>query len=157
MKDFSAFDQSWEKLQERKKILEQEEKQIIVRCSHQNKRRKLRIRPVDEKGNFQCKDCNTVFSMNPISKSELTEAVRIIHDALQQIRLIADPERESKTIRFLGELDFNNEEIIKLYARTMESYGKGKNKDKFRDRDRDSHGSYGTGAISFINTSKKHR
>jgi len=117
----------------------------------------LKIKPIDERGNFKCKDCSTEFNMNPIIREDLKRAIQILHDAIQQIRCFADPDEDGKMIRLLGEADFNNEEIQRLYARTLDAYSKNRKKDKFGDRDRDNFGSYGTGAISFIGSRKKDR
>lgn len=141
------------KIEQVRKELEKERKKIVVECAHQNEKGKLKIFPVNEHGEYECKYCKARFNMEPIKEGRLHESIKTVHDAIQQIRCYSDIDRDDKLIRVLGELDYNLQETEELYKRTTDHFGRGngKNKNKNKDKNRgDDFGGYGSGNISFI-------
>lgn len=132
-----------------------EVRKFQIACSHQNEKGKLKIKPISDNNDYQCKYCGTQFNMNKISKADLTSAAKTIHDAIQQVRSFADPDTDEKRITLLGELDYNLQESVELYERTYDAYGNGqgrnKNKGKNKNKNRDDNdlGSYGM-ALDFM-------
>lgn len=141
------------KIEKVRREMEKERKKIVVECSHQNEKGKLKIYPVNEHGEYECKYCKTRFNMNPISSADLREAVKTLHDAIQQIRCYSDIDEDENLIIMLGELDYNLQETVELYDRTRALFGRGSGK-KSRKED-DDFGAYGSGALSFIGGKKK--
>jgi hypothetical protein len=141
-----------ERIEEAQREFEKERKKAVIHCAHQNEKGKLKIRPINEKGDYECKYCRVVFNMNTISQADIKDACETLHNAIQQIRAFSDAEDDEKLVRLLGELDFNLQETGELYDRIVNMYGKNKNKNKKNKnfRDKDDFGSYGVGAISFI-------
>jgi hypothetical protein len=90
--------------------------------------------------------------MNLIEKSNLLNAVQVIHNAIQQIRALNEIDEDKKILKYLGEMDFNIQELSELYDRIVAVYGKNKKKKR---RDDDDIGSYGVGALEFIKSHKK--
>lgn len=151
------FMKKLEGLAEAKKQIKEEQKKLVVECAHQNANGKLKLYPVNDRGDFKCKYCEAVFNMNPKKKEELEKAVNTIHDAIQQIRCFSDVEEDAKTIKVLGEVDFNLSTSIELYERIVNAFSKnGKKKKKnHNNHNNDSFGSYGSNSLSFIGGKKK--
>jgi len=153
----SLFREKLNRIQEAQKQMEKETKKVLVECAHQNEKGKLKIYPVNEHGEYECKYCKQRFNMDIIKEHILDGSIKVVHDAIQQIRCHSDAEEDAKLIRLLGELDFNIQETKELYTRVVTVYGKGKgNKDK-RNKNRnnennDGYGSYGSGPLSFISS-----
>jgi len=146
------------RIKELQKEAEKERRKAIIECAHQNEKGKLKIHPVNEKGDYECKYCEEQFNMNSISRSNIEDAIETMHNAIQQIRCFSDPEDDAKLVRLLGELDFNMQEVGELYERIVNLYGKNKKKnrgDKYKDHD--SFGSYGASSLSFIGGGKKNK
>lgn len=159
-KQKSLFREKLNKIEQVRKEIEKEKKKIVVECAHQNEKGKLKISAVNEHGEYECKYCKQRFNMDPIKDGQLAGAIKVVHDAIQQIRCYSDIEEDTKLIRLLGELDFNIQETQELYSRVVNVFGKGngnkkdKNKNKNRDNN-DNFGGYGSGPISFIGGGKK--
>ena len=149
----NAFKEKLKTIEQVRRQMEKERKKIVVECAHQNDKGKLKIYPVNEFGEYECKYCKTRFNMNPIPSAELDEAIKTIHDAIQQISCYSDIDEDDKLIRLLGELDFNLQETAELYERVVSVYGRGTGKKKHKDEYE--FGAYGTGALSFIGGKKK--
>lgn len=150
--------QKMDKIKELEREVKKEKRKAIVECAHQNEKGKLKIHPVNEKGDYKCKFCEEEFNMNAISRAEIEDAVSTIHNAIQQIRCFSDPESDAKLIKLLGELDFNLQETGELYDRIVNALGKNKGNKKGGkryDNDKDSFGSYGSGSLSFIGGGKR--
>jgi hypothetical protein len=139
-----------ERINEAQKEFEKERKKVIIHCAHQNDSGKLKIKPINEKGDYECKYCHVEFNMNTIQENDIKDACKTLHNAIQQIRSFSDSEDDAKLITVLGELDFNLQETAELYDRIVNAYGKNKKNKKKKYNDRDDFGSYGVGSISFI-------
>jgi type III secretion system FlhB-like substrate exporter len=156
-KQKSMFREKLNKIEQVRKEIEKEKKKIVVECAHQNEKGKLKIHSVNEHGEYECKYCKQRFNMDPIKEVKLTDAIKTVHDAIQQIRCYSNIEEDTKLIRLLGELDFNIQETQELYSRVVNVFGKGngKKKDKNNKNRDDNYGSYGSGPISFIGGGKR--
>jgi transcription elongation factor Elf1 len=141
-----------EKVDDELKSVQRRRKEILVRCNHQNANKKLKLIPLNDRGDFKCKICHQTFNMNLIEKSNLLNAVQVIHNAIQQIRALNEIDEDKKILKYLGEMDFNIQELSELYDRIVAVYGKNKKKKR---RDDDDIGSYGVGALEFIKSHKK--
>lgn len=133
--------------------LRRERKKVIIQCSHQNSKGKLKLFKRDD-GKFECKYCHEAFHMNPVDRRDLKAAIDTLHDAIQQMRSFSDAEKDEKLIIQLGEIDFNLSEIMPAYDRIVNFFGKGKNKEKYKEQDL---GFSGMGSISFLDGKKKHK
>jgi hypothetical protein len=146
------------KMQQVRQELEKESKRIVVECSHQNEKGKLKIRAVSNNGDYECKYCGAKFNMNPISRNTLADATETLHNAIQQIRCYSDIHSDAKLIHALGEIDYNIGETGELYDRVTNVYGKGNGNKKKKNKNRGDgggqFGSYGSGSLSFINGGK---
>jgi transposase-like protein len=150
------FEMELTKIRDRKKEIEREEKKAMVKCPHQSRKGKIKIEPVNDKGDYKCKKCGATFSMNEVSEQEICSAADTLHNAIQQIRCFADIERDHKLIKFLGELDFNLREINTLYTKIVDIFGDNKRKNKDKYKDKEEFGSYGIGSVtSFIGNRRK--
>lgn len=138
------------RIEELRKQLAREEKQVMVECSHKNSKGKLKIEPIGgSNGTFRCKKCGQEFSMDRIDTKSLLGAAELLNDAIQQIRCYADDsETDLKLVKQLGELAYNLGEAVELYDKTVKAVGKKKNKKKEKRND-DNFGNYGWGGISF--------
>lgn len=152
-KYFSDFEEDLAAIREEKRKIEKKERKIMIRCSHQSRKGKLKIEPIDEKGNYRCRKCGAVFNMNKISEGTLEDASNILVNALQQVRCFADVEDDYDLIKLLGDLIYNLKETNHLYRRMVDLYDKG-NKKKHK-REYEDFGRYGTGALSFMSDKKK--
>jgi uncharacterized Zn-finger protein len=154
----NLFKDKLAKIEQVRKEMEKERKKIVVECAHQNEKGKLKIYPVNEKGEYECKYCKARFNMNPITETELETALKTAHDAIQQIRCYSDIDEDDKLIRLLGELDYNLLETEELYKRVANVYGRGNGKKKNKNKNRnDDFGTYGSQSLSFIGGGGKRR
>lgn len=153
-KDKNNEFQSMRDLQEEQKKIEKRLRKVKIPCSHSNSNGKIKVDFI--KGSLcKCKKCGTKFDFEAISFEELERAQMILHNAVNQIKAFSDdPEKERSVIQTLGEFDYNSYEIVELYKRTINAFGKGKKKNK--DRHNDDFGSYGmANAISLTGGKKK--
>lgn len=148
------FNDEMSKVLELEREIKKKKTEIMIKCSHQKENGKLKIYPLNEKGDYKCKKCGEEFNMNSIARSEIEDAIETIHNAIQQIRSFARPEEDFKLIRDLGALDFNLRETGELYDRVVNLYGKGK-KNKNKNHDRDDFGLSGHNALNFIGSKRK--
>lgn len=151
-KGTTKFQSKMNQIQEMRRQVEQEAKKIKVQCSHQNEKGKLKIFPVSDNDDFECKYCGTRFNMKQLSRAELATATKTVTDALEQIRCYSDVHADAKRITHIGELIYNLQESVEHYDRVVDVYGRGKGKGKKkknRDRDDQELGSYGMG-LSFM-------
>jgi coenzyme F420-reducing hydrogenase beta subunit len=154
----NLFRDKLSKMEQVRRELEKEQKKLVVECSHQNEKGKLKIYQINEQGEYQCKYCKQTFNMDPLSQADIKAATKIMHDAIQQVRCYSDPTEDEKLIRLLGELDFNLSETAELYERVASTYGKGngkKNKKNKNKGDGNDFGAYGAGQLSFIGGGKR--
>jgi uncharacterized Zn-finger protein len=154
----NLFRDKLNKIEQVRREMEKERKKIVVECAHQNEKGKLKIYPVNEHGEYECKYCKARFNMNPLSQADIKDASKVIHDAIQQVRCYSDPDEDEKLIRLLGELDFNLSETSELYERVVSVYGRGNGKKKDgKNKNRESDfGGYASGSLSFIGGGKRH-
>lgn len=139
-------------LMEEKKKLEKKISRAAIPCSHTNDKGKVKVEFLGKGNLVRCKKCGAKFDFSSIQMDDLEEAARILHNAINQIKALSDdPEREQSVIRSLGEMDYNLKEMVDLYRKSVNNYGKGQKKNKNRDND---FGSYGMGSISFIGGKK---
>lgn len=142
-------------LQKRKKEIDREIAKQVIRCAHTTEKGKPDVSVI--KGNLvRCNRCEHVFSLKMISASELEDAVRVIDNAVNQMKIMSDDPtgKDSHTMKDLGTIAYNAGEVDKLYARTVRKCGKnnGKNKNKNKDKGKnntDDFGSFG-GSLKFI-------
>lgn len=128
-------------LAEKRKKIDREMKRVSIPCSHQNAKGKLKVEAINNGTVVECKLCKSVFDIAKIDARELNNAVKIVHNAINQIKTLTDdPEREEEIIETLGNLDYSLGEIPELYERMYGKVGKKKKKDHNRD---DSFGYYG--------------
>lgn len=139
------------KIQQIEREVEKEKKKIVVECSHQNEKGKLKIEPIGDHGEFMCKICKVEFNMEKLPTETIEDASKILHDAIQQIRCYSDADRDSRLIRLLGELDYNLAETAELYQRVVNVYTRDKGKKNKNNKRNEGFGSFGTGGgLSFI-------
>ena len=136
-------------LVEKRKELDRELDKLKIPCSHTKESNgRLKVEFINERY-VRCEKCGCEFDFTRIETDELKNAVNIIHNAINQIKVMSDaPEREKKVLRELGTMDYNLSELLDLYKRTINTFGKGKKKKKSKDS---SFGSYGAASIDFIN------
>jgi hypothetical protein len=60
-----------ERINEAQKEFEKERKKVIIHCAHQNDSGKLKIKPINEKGDYECKYCHVEFNMNTIQENDI--------------------------------------------------------------------------------------
>lgn len=158
-KSGKLFKEKINRIEQARKAMEKESKRLVVECSHQNENGKLKLYPVSDHGDYECKYCHTRFNMNKINFNDLKSSIEVVHNAIQQIRCYSDSdsEKDAQLIRVLGELDFNVHEVAELYDRIVRVYGKGNGKKKHHNRDsNDGFGGFGSAAsISFIGGNKR--
>jgi maltooligosyltrehalose synthase len=144
------------KIEQIQREIQKEKKKVVVECSHQNEKGKLKIHPVNDSGEYECKYCKARFNMNKLSEKEINGAVKMLHDAIQQIRCYSDMNQDDKLIRLLGELDFNLQETSELYDRVVNVFGREQGQKKKKHRE-DDFGTYGSQSLSFIGGGSKRR
>lgn len=144
--------QSMRDLQEEQKKIEKKLRKVKIPCSHTNSNGKLKVEFI--KGSLaRCKKCGTKFDFEFIPFEELERAQMILHNAVNQIKAFSDdPEREQAVINTLGDVDYNLFEIVELYKRTINAFGKHKNKKKKND---DEFGAYGISSAINLSSGKK--
>ena len=132
--------------------LSRAKRRVFVECSHKSHKGKFKISPINEHGDYRCLLCHDEFNMNAIPREELRDAVITLHNAIQQIRLYAISEDEKK-IEELGNLDFQNQEILDIYMKAMDQLKqmRGNRRSQYDD-----FGSYGSD-FSFIQSSDRKR
>lgn len=153
----SEFKNKLDKMEQIRRQIEKESKKIVVECSHQNEKGKLKIHPINDRGDFECKYCKSRFNMNQIHRDTIDEAINVLHNVIQQTRCFSDIEEDDKIIRLLGELDYNLQETGELYERVRAAYGRnGGNKKKKKKHDSgDNFGSYAGGNLSFLGGNRR--
>lgn len=141
-------------IEEEKKI-KRKMRKLKIPCSHTNDKGKIKVEFI--KGTLaRCTKCDCVFDFNRIDSDELDGAVRIVHNAINQIKALSnDPLKEAKVIEDLGSMDFNLSEMSDLYKRTITAQGKGGKKKK-KKYDDSSFGSYGVNSLSFDGGKRKY-
>ena len=150
----SNFESMRDLIEEEKKIKRKKIK-LQIPCSHTNDKGKIKVEFIS--GTVaRCTKCGCTFDFNRINPNDLDDAVRTVHNAINQIKALSnDPEKEASLIRELGTIDFNLNEMCDLYKRTINEQGKGgKKKNKHKNNDY-SFGSYGANNINFIDGKRK--
>lgn len=148
----NSFDQDLSKLERDLAALKKKKAKMRVLCSHCYKNGKLAVSAVArERGLYQCEKCGEVFHLELIKVDELQAAYAIFHDALNQIKCLADTDEtntiDRAIIQTVGELQYNLKESIELYDRLVLTTGSKKKKKK-RNREEEPSGSYGFSSIS---------
>ena len=139
-------------LREEQKKLDKKKKKVAIPCSHTNAKGKLKLNFLGKGNLVQCEKCETVFDFSTISHDDLKDAIRIVHNAINQVKVMTDdPEKEYAVISNLGQLDYNLKELEELYRRATNKYGKGEKKKK----NKDDFGQYGINALSFTGGKNK--
>lgn len=152
-KENSGF-QTMKDIQEEQKRLEKKLRKVKIPCSHSNSNGKIKVEFI--KGTLaKCKKCGTKFDFEAIPFEELERAQMIMHNAVNQIKAFSDdPEKERAIIDTLGNFDYNSYEVVELYKRTINAFGKNKHKNKHKNEDE--FGAYGiNSAINFSGGKKK--
>ena len=131
--------------------LKRERQKLIIPCSHTKKGgEKLNLNLVDDNTGetiAKCNQCGTKFSLTPVREDELRDAVMVIHDAVNQLKIYSeDPKAEAKMIEALGNIDFNVLNLPEMYKTAVEQYS-GKKKKKRRNNSDDNYGSYGGASL----------
>lgn len=147
------FEKERNDLYELRRQLREKEKRIVSRCSHRKKSGKLALRVLSD-GRFECKRCGETFSMEQIPGRDISNALRVVHDMINQIRCLTDPDRE-RDVRIseaLGILNFDIKEAAELYERIVRKNSEDREDrdDRFEgreEREREPFG--GFGALSF--------
>lgn len=142
-------------LMEEKKKLEKKMKKITIPCSHTNSNGKVKIDFIGKGNLVRCKKCGCKFDFSVIDSDNLRNAIRTVHNAINQVKAMTDdPEREETVIKNLGELDYNLDAMEELYSKTVYQYNKtgGKKKKKHNNND---YGNYGANSIDFIGGGKR--
>lgn len=128
-------------------------KQLPIPCSHKKKSGKLAADPEGKNDMYlKCKRCGAKFLSNPISDTQLREAIGIVTGAINQLKIFSDTDKDDNTVVKLGEIAYNVEEIFELYTRFQEKHSK---KNKHKHNDDYSRGTGGYGTVSFINDGGK--
>ena len=119
---------------------------LLIDCAHQSKKGKLKL--INISGDmYKCKFCDVKFSLQPVSQAKLEDAIKVLHNVIQQIRSFSDQEKDVKLIRHLGEIDFNLTELPDIYSAIMSQY---KKDSKDRKDDDDDIGFTGLRSLSFV-------
>lgn len=149
-KGFECID-SIEDLKEAQKAISKKIEKAKIPCSHTNENGKIKIKFLDDSTRVQCKKCGAMFDFKTVDMDTLNDAIRIVHNAINQVKVLSDnPSEDKKVIRLLGELDYNLGNLSELYEATTKSFNKNKNKKKKKNRDYDSFGQFGAGSVRYI-------
>lgn len=129
-----------------KEIKQLEKKMAVIRvqCSHQDKHGNLQVKSVGG-DMFKCRQCEETFKLNPVDTNQLKASYSILSDAINQIKVMADPKEDEVVIKTLGQLQFNIKEAITLYETTM-NQDKKKKKNKKKNKS-DNYGNYGNAGL----------
>lgn len=135
--------------------LHMEKQKIAVECSHQVYKKgknewRLKLDFLDDRGTAECKICHVKFNIHPISQNEVLDAVETLHNVVQQVRAFSNPDKDAKTIRDLGLLDYNNQRLPEIYRRTLDTYSNRKKQKNNNKNNGGGWGSYGTQNLSFM-------
>lgn len=153
-----------EGLKEKIKRLEHEktkhERELKAPCSHTGKNGKLAVKFLEGKGNLcQCKICETVFSLKTYDKDDIAIAVEVVHDAINQIKVMTeDPKADESILTSLGKVDLKLLAIPKHYAATILKNGnpkKNKNGKKKHKNNQGNNNFYAYGVENLSLGSKK--
>lgn len=130
-----AIQAKQQSFKEKMKELEKQLKQVPIRCPHQYEERKNKsaLKIIPGSVDVKCKRCQEEFSMKKVKTEELMNAVKVLHDAINQIKVCCDPtnEKDMELIENLGKQDFYNLDVVEVYERVTSDYGnKKKNKKK---------------------------
>lgn len=150
------------KLGELRREIRLREKEIIADCSHQDRKGNFTIHPIGS-GIYECEECGEKFSMDKVGNKEIQAAIQTIHNAINQIRILADLRKPKDVVisKTVGALNFDVKEIAELYERIVRRKGK-ENKNHKRDRrkkfldSQDSLGDY-ENDLTFIRRHKKEK
>jgi hypothetical protein len=148
------YDRELRELMEQEKKIKKQMKKLPINCPHTSSSGTINGE-IDNANNCRCDRCNTRYNMNPISSQSLDEAVTIVTNAINQIKVFTDnPKEDSATIKLLGETAFNVEDIAELYKGTVIKKSDKKKKKKKNKNCGQSFGSY-TDSISLGGGKKK--
>jgi len=146
--------QSMRDLQEEQKKIEKKLRKVKIPCSHSNSNGKIKVDFINNSTLAKCKKCGTKFDFKTIPFEELEHAQMVMHNAVNQIKAFSDdPEKERSVIVTLGDFDYNSFEIVELYKRTINAFGKNKKNNKKKHDD--DFGAYGIGSAISLSGGKK--
>lgn len=154
--DFDSFE-GFDTYEQMRQQLERKLAKNAIKCSHTNENGKLKIEPTGEPGMVRCKRCGTKFSFNRIDKTDGEKACRVIHDMINQIKVLSEvPKNDAEIISRLGNIDFELLDVLMIYQRSLERYHNDKKKKKKKEYHRgDDFG--GWGVPQSINGKKRYR
>ena len=164
-KDNKHNDREKDELTKLRRELREKEKHIIARCNHTKAGGKKLALELLDNGKYKCKKCGEVFNMDKIARKDITNALTVIHDMLNQTRCMTNPDRlaDMNIGQHLGVLNFDVKEAAELYERIVRENGNN-NRDRDRDRDRrrrdddrEDYGSYGSLSLGKGNKGGKNR
>lgn len=145
-KGMGIVDADLRQIEEAQRDLEKKKRQLAIKCNHRTKHGEFNFSP-EGSTIVKCNSCKDEFDIARIKKDTLEESVQVIHSAIQQIRMLSNPEEDKHVIKSLGDLDYNLRSIPDIYRRVDEVHGKnkGKNKNKNKNKNRggNSIGAYG--------------
>lgn len=133
MKDL--FKSEMKEIQQEEQRLHKKRRALAAACQHRDGKEIA----VDylKKGKVVCRLCGSRFTLETYKVEDIKNAAYIIKSALQQVRILADPEDDARRITELGRLSADVESVSEIYQRHLERYGKNqnhKNKEKRKDR-----------------------
>lgn len=155
--------QKLSRVQEMRANADREEKKIRASCAHQNKNDKIIVQLVSDISNdpnvsptaVVCPECGERFDLQQYAAADVSQAVSVLHDVIQQIRLYSKQSSDRDNNILLGKLDADNQEIPNLYKRVVDTYNRGgnrgrNNRNKDRNKTQSSFGSFGNATTTFI-------
>lgn len=134
---------------QRQKELEKAIKQVSVKCPHQytgDKANKPALKmDKDDPTMVVCKRCEEEFSMTKHDNADVMNAIKVLHDVINQLKLCSRPtnEKDMALIESLGKQDLLNLELYELYSRITDENQQKKNKKKKKKHGGNDYGGYG--------------
>lgn len=127
-----------QELDEEIRALDRKRAKIAIDCPHTKKNGKLTGKHTGTK--FKCARCRTEFDLEQIRMETLTDALKVVDNAINQVKIFSDAPGDvddSRIVSTLGNLAYNLKEFPALYKRTIGEDDNGKRKKKNRNNNGD--------------------
>ena len=133
MSDFDKMDE----LVNTQQRVEREINALRAACPHVGKKSgNPKYQQIPGTSLVKCSKCGEVFTQKPIKPEESAQAVEVLSNMINQLKLLSSGEIDDKLVKKLGAVLSSIKEVQKIYNNRVLNNGKKKNKNKKNNKNR---------------------
>lgn len=133
-KGMGLVDTDLRQIEQAQKELEKQKRLLAVKCNHRTKSGEFNFFPVNGGTLVRCNSCKDEFDIANLDEDKLKKSVDYVHSAIQQTRMLSNPDDDKAIIKQLGDLDYNLRSVPEIYHRVQEVHSRNKKSKKNKNK-----------------------